>query len=256
MESRARYNSPRRDRRSGAQPDPDSARLLLAAERAVDLGAGILRRGRSHIGALIGKGDRDFATDVDVHLESAVRASLAIDVPEISFLGEEDAGEEQLGRASWVLDPIDGTINFARDSPLCAISLSLVIGGQPVLGIVDVPLLGERFIARQGAGAYLNGTRISVAEVAGLREAIVGVADFKVGVGSEEENRVHLAVVARLARASLGPAPPPPRRRGRRRPRPEVHRLRAAEAPHQGLLGGASCRDTWRGRRAVLRLGR
>ena len=81
--------------------------------------------------------------------------------------------------------------------------MSLGIGGQPVLGIVDVALLGERFIARQGAGAYLNGTRISVAEVAGLREAIVGVADFKVGVGSEEENRVHLAVVARLARASL-----------------------------------------------------
>ena len=142
------YNSPRCDRRSGARPDPDSTRLLLAAERAVDVGAGILRRGRSHIGALIGKGDRDFATDVDVHVESAVRVSLANDVPEISFLGEEEASEQELGRPSWVFDPIDGTINFARGSPLCAISLSLVIGGQPVLGIVDAPLLGERFIAR------------------------------------------------------------------------------------------------------------
>ena len=52
-------------------------------------------------------------------------------------------------------------------------------------------------------GAYLNGTRISVAEVPGLHEAIVGVADFKVGVGSEEENRVHLAVLGRLAHLSL-----------------------------------------------------
>ena len=102
-----------------------------------------------------------------------------------------------------MLDPIDGTINFARDSPLCTISLSLVAAGQPVLGIVDAPLLGERFIARQGAGAYLNGTLISVAEVGALREAMVGVADFKVGVGSGEENRVHLAVLARLARESL-----------------------------------------------------
>jgi myo-inositol-1(or 4)-monophosphatase len=57
--------------------------------------------------------------------------------------------------------------------------------------------------ARQGAGAYLNGLAITVAEVDGLREAIVGVADFKVGVGSEEENRVHLALLARLARESL-----------------------------------------------------
>jgi myo-inositol-1(or 4)-monophosphatase len=78
-----------------------------------------------------------------------------------------------------------------------------VVAGQPVLGIVDAPLLGERFIARQGEGAYLNGVAISVAEVAGLREAIVGVADFKVGVGSKEENRIHLALLARLARESL-----------------------------------------------------
>lgn len=63
--------------------------------------------------------------------------------------------------------------------------------------------MGERFIARQGEGAYLNGNRITVFEVLGLREAIIGIADFKVGLGSEEENRVHLAVLARLARESL-----------------------------------------------------
>jgi myo-inositol-1(or 4)-monophosphatase len=191
-----------RNRGSGTALDSSSARLLLAAEHAVDIGSRIMRQGRSHIGALIGKGDRDFATDVDLRVESEIRASLAEAVPEIPFLGEEEGGVE-LGVARWVLDPIDGTINFARDSPLCAISLSLVIGGQPVLGIVDAPLLGERFIARQGSGAYLNGVAITVSEIAGLREAIVGVADFKVGVGSEEENRVHLGVIARLARESL-----------------------------------------------------
>ena len=102
-----------------------------------------------------------------------------------------------------MLDPIDGTINFAKDSPLCAISLSLVVGGQPVLGIVDTPLLGERFIAREGGGAYLNGARIAISEVDGLREAMVGLADFKVGVGSEEENRLHLALLARFAHECL-----------------------------------------------------
>jgi myo-inositol-1(or 4)-monophosphatase len=56
---------------------------------------------------------------------------------------------------------------------------------------------------RQGAGAYVNGVAITVSEIDGLREAIVGVADFKVGAGSEEENRVHLALLARLARESL-----------------------------------------------------
>jgi myo-inositol-1(or 4)-monophosphatase len=182
--------------------ESSSARLLIAAERAVELGAQTLRRGRSHIGALIDKGDRDFATDVDRHIESEIRASLAEATPEIPFLGEEEGGASGVA-AVWVLDPIDGTINFARDLPLCTISLSLVIAGQPVLGIVDAPLLGERFVARRGGGAYLNGARIAVSEVSGLDEAIVGVADFKVGVGSEDENRVHLGVVARLARESL-----------------------------------------------------
>ncbi|MGZ4187875.1 MAG: inositol monophosphatase family protein [Solirubrobacteraceae bacterium] len=122
-------------------PDPSSARLLLAAEHAVDLGARSLRQGRAHIGALIGKGDRDFATDVDLHIEAEVRASLAEATPEIPFLGEEEGGALEREEARWVLDPIDGTINFAPDSPYCAISLSLLIAGQPVLGIVDAPLL-------------------------------------------------------------------------------------------------------------------
>ena len=102
-----------------------------------------------------------------------------------------------------MLDPIDGTVNFARGSPLCTISLSLVLAGEPVLGIVDAPFLGERFVARRGRGAYMNGHRITVDEVPSLREAIVAIADFKVGPGAEEENRVHLALVAKLAHESL-----------------------------------------------------
>jgi myo-inositol-1(or 4)-monophosphatase len=179
------------------------AALLLAAEAAVDIGARMLRHGRMHIGALIAKGDRDFATNVDLQVESAIKATLSGAAPEITFLGEEGGGPAGFDRAIWVLDPIDGTINFARGNPLCTISLSLIVSGEPVLGIVDAPFLGERFIARRGRGAHLNGKPITVAEVPALTEAIIGVADFKVGVGSEEENRVHLAVLARLARESL-----------------------------------------------------
>ena len=181
-------------------PDP---KFILAAEQAVDIGARIFRQGRAHIGALIAKGDRDFATSVDLEIEAAIKTSLCNATPGIPFLGEEHVGPGGQHETQWVLDPIDGTINFARQSPLCTISLSLVTAGQPVLGIVDAPLLGERFIAQHGAGAYLNGDRISVASVGALHEAIIGVADFKVGVGSGKENRVHLAVLARLARRSL-----------------------------------------------------
>src|SRR5690242_13954598 len=111
---------------------PDAGALLLAAEQAVDLGGGILRRGRMHIGALVAKGDRDFATDVDLQIETAIKMALATATPGIPFLGEEGGGAEHDGPPCWVLDPIDGTINFAKDSPLCAISLSLVSEGQPI----------------------------------------------------------------------------------------------------------------------------
>jgi myo-inositol-1(or 4)-monophosphatase len=183
-------------------PEPGWPSLLLAAERAVDVGARILMQGRRHLGALISKGDRDFATGVDMRIESAIRRSLADSTPGIAFLGEE-GGAVGANGAVWVLDPIDGTINFAKDIPLCAISLALVVGGEPVLGIVEAPLIGERFIAREGAGAYLNGARCAVSEVESIRETVVGVADFKVGAGAAAENRVHLALLARLARESL-----------------------------------------------------
>ncbi|HEX8753756.1 MAG TPA: inositol monophosphatase family protein [Solirubrobacterales bacterium] len=180
-----------------------SGRLLLAAERAIDLGGHVLGQGRSHIGALFAKGDRDFATDVDLQVETTIRSTLAEATPEIPFLGEEESHGTLGAEPRWVLDPIDGTINFSKDSPLCAISLSLLIEGQPVLGIVDTPFLGERFVARQGGGAFLNGRRIEVSPVPGLHEAVVGIADFKVGTGSEEENRVHLALLGRLAHRCL-----------------------------------------------------
>lgn len=177
--------------------------LLLAAEAAMDLGVRIMRQGRSHIGALIPKGDRDFATDIDLRIESAMKSSLASAAPQIPLLGEEEGGDNDPAAARWVLDPIDGTINFARGNCLCTISLSLVVDGEPILGIVDAPFLGERFIARRGEGAFLNGSPISVSEVPSLHEAIIGIADFKVGLGSEEENRVHLALLAALAPESL-----------------------------------------------------
>ncbi len=98
-----------------ADPRYADARLLLAAEQAVDVGAGILRRGRAHIGALIAKGDRDFATDVDLQIETAMKTALGTAAPEIPFLGEEQgAAGAPAAPARWVLDPIDGTVNFAN----------------------------------------------------------------------------------------------------------------------------------------------
>jgi len=190
------------DRLAAVVPQSKSAALLLVAKHAVYIGPQILLHGRLHMGAPIGKGDCEFATSVGLRIESVISYCLAKGPPGIPFRGEGEAGERSPVGARWVLDPIDGAVNFAKDSRLCTISLGLVLGGQPVSGIVK--FLGECFIASQEPGAFLNRTMIAVSEVESLREAGVRQADFSAGAGAEQENRVQLAVLARLARECLG----------------------------------------------------
>jgi myo-inositol-1(or 4)-monophosphatase len=176
---------------------------MLGIERAVEIGSRILRQGRSHVGALVAKGDRDFATAVDLQIENAIKAALREIAPEIPFLGEESGGEAIDGHAIWVLDPIDGTVNFARGSPLCGISLALVEDRRPRLAVVDLPFLGERYLAVEGAGTFLNGRPVRCGSVDAMGEAVVGLSDFSVGRDSPSENPAHLALLAALSRRAL-----------------------------------------------------
>jgi len=172
--------------------------LLDAVEVAIGAGGSLLRQGRWHSGSKIAKGDRDYATEIDVRIEETIRSVLEKAAPGIGFLGEEEGERAAEGEALWILDPIDGTVNFANGSPLCGISLALVECGKPTLGVIDLPLLGERYVARAGAGTYVNGRRTRVIEKGGLHEAIVGFADFAVGSAAKEENRVHRELMDRL----------------------------------------------------------
>ena len=177
--------------------------LLLCAGEVVDRAARMLVQGRAHVGGLIAKGDRDYATRVDLRIEDAVKRALRDGAPEIPFLGEERGGHLR-APLLWVLDPVDGTTNFIKGSPLCAISLALLAEGQPVFGIVDLPLLGERYVARTGAGAHLNGRRLHVPPGEGLAEIVVGITDFAVADDRATENPVHIALLAELAPRALG----------------------------------------------------
>lgn len=182
--------------------DSDANELLLIAGGVVDGAARLLVQGRSHVGGLIAKGDRDYATRVDFQIEDYVRGALAATKQEIPFLGEERGGHLH-APLLWVLDPIDGTTNFIKGSPLCAISLALLSKGQPIFGIVDLPLLGERYVARAGGGAYLNGTRLRAPDVRQLSDAVVGMTDFAVADDRHVENPIHTALLARLAPVAL-----------------------------------------------------
>ena len=131
-----------------------------------------------------------------------MRAHLAEHAPGIPFLGEEEGGEGLMSEALWLLDPIDGTANYADGSPLCSISLALLRRGRPVLGIVDAPLLGERFVAMEGAGAFLNGVPVRVAQRE-VGDPLVALSDFAFGSKQRDSDRLRFAVIEELARRSM-----------------------------------------------------
>lgn len=101
--------------------------------------------------------------------------------------------------AYWVLDPVDGTSNFVHGLPLCGTSLGLIVDKTPVLGIVDLPFLAERFTATRGGGAFLNGERIHASTTNTLSAAIIGMGDYAVGPDAETKNRPRFAIAAALA---------------------------------------------------------
>lgn len=131
------------------------------------------------------KGDRDLATDLDRAAEDTVREFLAAETPDIGFLGEEGGGGVE-GR-HWVLDPIDGTSNFVHAVPLYAVSLALAEDDTTQLGVIDLPVLGERYTAVAGGGAHRDREPIAASDTAKLRSAIISVGDGLLGPGDDAD---------------------------------------------------------------------
>jgi myo-inositol-1(or 4)-monophosphatase len=124
------------------------------------------------------KGVVDFVTDTDRAVEVFATERLRAEFPGHLVIGEEASGADVTrpadDRFAWYLDPLDGTTNFAHSFPQYAFSLGLARGRDLLLGVVHDATRRETFTAIRGAGAFLNGTRISVSETARLSGALLG----------------------------------------------------------------------------------
>jgi myo-inositol-1(or 4)-monophosphatase len=118
------------------------------------------------------KGAQDWLTEADGAVERFLSDALAAAYPEDGFQGEE-TGKARAGKLRWVVDPIDGTANYARGAARFCVSLGLLDGDQPVVGVLVAPALGETFAARQGNGATLNGAPIRAATTPDLSRALI-----------------------------------------------------------------------------------
>lgn len=120
------------------------------------------------------KGYRDIVTDADFAADRTARAILQKAFPDYAVLSEEDKEKPQRAQYTWVMDPLDGTTNYARRIPIFSVSIALVERGRPLLGVVYDPMRDECFFAERRAGAYLNGTRIQASRIATLENAVIG----------------------------------------------------------------------------------
>lgn len=112
------------------------------------------------------KGPQDYLTETDGLCEAFIRERIAAAFPEDGFFGEESGGAAS--EHVWVVDPIDGTANFARGIPHFCIAIAFVSSGRTELGAICNPAVGDLYFARRGQGATLNGQpiRVSSASVA------------------------------------------------------------------------------------------
>ena len=138
------------------------------ADRADEIGMGFFQ-GEFEVTR---KADHTPVTEADLAIEAMVREMLGERFPDDAILGEEDGMQGESDRV-WVIDPIDGTKNFADGIQIWASLISLRVDDRPVVGVVSAPALGERYRAASGLGATLNDEPIHVSDEDKLRHAFL-----------------------------------------------------------------------------------
>lgn len=133
------------------------------AERAAREAGGLVMKYQGKEKGIHFKAERDIATAADKKSEELLRKILIEDnFPSHDFLSEESDFEDAKSEYRWIVDPVDGTGNFAHENPLWGISVGLMHKEEIITGAIFLPTLGEMFIAEKGKGAFLNGKRIGV----------------------------------------------------------------------------------------------
>jgi myo-inositol-1(or 4)-monophosphatase len=151
-----------------------------AAVEAAHRGASELERWQGRF-TVREKSRADLVTDADQASQTAIKDYLLGRFPGHHFLGEEDSVGKSLDQIqasltdapTWIVDPLDGTGNYAHGLPCYAVNVALVVAHQVVVGVTFDPRLNEMFVATRGGGTFLNGVRIRVSEIATLRDSLL-----------------------------------------------------------------------------------
>jgi myo-inositol-1(or 4)-monophosphatase len=177
-------------------PEPvDPGALLELARAAATLAARLVVEERPR-GPLEVTATKSSATDIvtvmDQRAERAIVEHISAARPDDGFLGEEGAARTGTSGVTWVVDPIDGTVNYLYEIPAYAVSVAASVDGRVVAGAVVNPASGETWTAARGAGAWLDGRRVRVNAAPEMAMALVAT-----GFGYEPARRARQADILR-----------------------------------------------------------
>ena len=174
---------------------------LEAAEDIARAAGGILKRGFNRPPDIRLKGRIDPVTVYDLKSEKFIVRSLQKRFPQHAVLAEEGSGSGREGPYRWIIDPLDGTVDYAHGFPVYCVSIALECDGEIIAGVVYDPERQEMFSAGLGLGAHLNGKKIRVSAQSNLERALLATG-FSYNIKHARRN--NLGLFARMAKKAQG----------------------------------------------------
>jgi len=176
-------------------------RLTVFAEKLAIRAGRILARGFTRTIRVSFKGRIDPVTEYDLKSEKCITDQIAKTYPEHAILTEEGSAVGRRSAYRWIIDPLDGTVNYSHGFPFYCVSIGLEYNGEPMLGVVYDPERRELFAAALGQGSFLNGKRIHVSSQKNLERALLATG-FAYDIATARRN--NLGLFARMAKIAQG----------------------------------------------------
>lgn len=179
----------------------DTERFIEIALKATKRASRFLMNHFGNVNKIEFKGEINIVTEADRISEAIIIDMIKSNFPDHEILSEESARTGPSSPYLWIIDPLDGTTNYAHGFPFFCISVALQFNGEIIIAVVRNPILNELFIAEKGKGAYLNGKRIRVSQIDKLSKSLLATGfpyDIRT---SREDNLNYFCIFSKRAQA-------------------------------------------------------
>ena len=184
--------------------------MTTAVQVAVEAAHAAGRIQSEHIGNICDISEKggvrgDVVTEVDLLCEKEIIDRIQKSFPDHTILAEESGGTQGDAKNKWIIDPLDGTLNYSHGFPCYCVSIGLECEGELVVGVIYNPNLDELFVAEKGQGATLNGRPIRVSTIDTLEKSLLVTGFTPKIVGSEDDNLDHFCNLMKACQAVRRP---------------------------------------------------